>query len=120
MIGKRIQHYRKQKRISLTELANRAGVAKSYLSSIERNIQKNPSIEFLNKIAAVLGVEVEVLIHDVPPYGYQLSLNDLEWLQFAREADNAGISIHDVRHYVEKCKMIEQTNEKMNNETCKQ
>ncbi|GLI06374.1 transcriptional regulator [Paenibacillus tyrfis] len=120
MIGKRIQHYRKQKRISLTELANRAGVAKSYLSSIERNIQKNPSIEFLHKISAVLGVEVEALIHDVPPYGYQLSLNDLEWLQFAREANSAGISIHDVRHYVEKCKLIEQTDEEMNDTACKQ
>ncbi|MBD2798676.1 helix-turn-helix transcriptional regulator, partial [Xenorhabdus sp. 18] len=47
MIGERIKRLRLQKGISLTELAEKAGVAKSYISSIERNLQKNPSIQFL-------------------------------------------------------------------------
>lgn len=42
MIGERIKRLRLQKGISLTELAEKAGVAKSYISSIERNLQKNP------------------------------------------------------------------------------
>lgn len=102
MVGKTIQNYRKKKRLSLSELACRAGVAKSYLSSIERNIQKNPSIEFLNKIANVLGVRIEALIHDdmetaTVPY-------EMEWLQLARDARDAGISIDEVRSYIEQYK----------------
>ncbi len=42
MIGERIKRLRLQKGISLTELAEKAGVAKSYISSIERNLQKKP------------------------------------------------------------------------------
>ena len=42
--------------MSMTELAEKAGVAKSYLSSLERNLQTNPSIQFLEKIAVVLDV----------------------------------------------------------------
>src|ERR1700730_4613662 len=62
MIGKRVQQLRKEKGMSLTELAERAGVAKSYISSLERDIQKNPSIQFLEKIAGVLKVPVDRLI----------------------------------------------------------
>ncbi|MCY9128792.1 transcriptional regulator SinR, partial [Bacillus spizizenii] len=47
MIGQRIKQYRKEKGYSLSELAEKAGVAKSYLSSIERNLQTNPSIQLL-------------------------------------------------------------------------
>ncbi len=49
LIGQRIKQYRKEKGYSLSELAEKAGVAKSYLSSIERNLQTNPSIQFLEK-----------------------------------------------------------------------
>ncbi|WP_418789337.1 helix-turn-helix domain-containing protein, partial [Priestia megaterium] len=42
-IGQRIRDLRTKQGISLTELANRAGVAKSYISSVERGIQLNPS-----------------------------------------------------------------------------
>ncbi|MDQ0858415.1 transcriptional regulator with XRE-family HTH domain [Bacillus sp. V2I10] len=43
MIGERIKYLRQQKGYSLAELA---GVFKSYLSYIERDIQKNPSMQF--------------------------------------------------------------------------
>lgn len=61
MIGQRIKNFRLQKQLSLSELAEKAGVAKSYLSSIERNIQSNPSVQFLEKIAAVLGISVNLI-----------------------------------------------------------
>lgn len=54
MIGDRIKNLRKAKRILLSELADKAGVAKSYLSTIERNIHTNPSIPFLEKIASCI------------------------------------------------------------------
>ena len=37
MIGKNILRIRKGRALSLTELAERANIAKSYLSNIERN-----------------------------------------------------------------------------------
>lgn len=107
MIGKRIQYYREQRRISITELANRAGVAKSYLSSIERNIQKNPSIEFLKKIGPVLGVDVETLVKEDDDKEYPLSGNDIKWLQFAKEVKDVGISIEDIRDLIEKKMLVE-------------
>lgn len=95
MIGKRIQQYRKQRRLSLNELAFRAGVAKSYLSSIERNIQSNPSIEILIKVATVLGVEIEALIRDGT--AHETDALEREWIQFAREVRNAGYSVEEAR-----------------------
>ena len=56
MIGDRVKKIRLERKLSLSELALKAGVAKSYLSSLERNLQTNPSIQFLEKIATVLGV----------------------------------------------------------------
>lgn len=49
MIGERVKKLREEKKMSMTELADKAGVAKSYLSSLERNLQTNPSIQFLEK-----------------------------------------------------------------------
>ncbi|WP_089200541.1 helix-turn-helix domain-containing protein [Paenibacillus xerothermodurans] len=98
MIGEYIQKLRQHKRLSLTELANRAGVAKSYLSSIERNMQTNPSIEFLKKIAPVLDADIHSLIGQVA--GYPSFVLDKEWIQLAREVEDAGISVEVVRNYL--------------------
>ena len=57
MIGPRIREIRSKKKISLSQLAQRSDVTKSYLSQIERNICTNPSIEFVEKIAAGLNIE---------------------------------------------------------------
>ncbi|NEW01056.1 helix-turn-helix transcriptional regulator [Bacillus megaterium] len=48
--------------MSLSQLAQRSDVTKSYLSQIERNICTNPSIEFVEKIAAGLNIEPEILV----------------------------------------------------------
>jgi XRE family transcriptional regulator, master regulator for biofilm formation len=61
MIGKRIQRLRIEKGLTLSELAENAGVSKSYLSTIERDVQKNPSVQFLEKIASVLNVKIDTI-----------------------------------------------------------
>lgn len=99
MVGKRIKQLRTEKKLSLSELADRAGVAKSYLSSIERDIQSNPSIHFLEKIAAVLDVSVQTLIHS--PTTENNTLDDEEWLKLARQAMNSGISKEQFREFLE-------------------
>lgn len=62
MIGQRIRTIRTKKKMSLSQLAERSRVTKSYLSQIERNICTNPSIEFVEKIAVALNVNPEVLL----------------------------------------------------------
>ena len=60
-IGKRMRAIRHAKRLTLDELANRTGFAKSYISQIE-TLKREPPISTLTKIAYVLGVDVFFLI----------------------------------------------------------
>ncbi len=84
--------------MSLSELAERAGVAKSYLSSIERNLQSNPSIQFLEKIATVLNVPVEYFLH---PEDETMNELDPDWLMIVKEAMNSGVSKEQFREFLE-------------------
>ncbi|MCA1031701.1 helix-turn-helix domain-containing protein [Bacillus timonensis] len=99
MIGQRIKQYRLQKQLSLSELAERAGVAKSYLSSIERNLQSNPSVQFLEKVSSVLGVSVNTLLHDEAET--TSSELDSEWAKLVREAMSSGISKEEFKQFLE-------------------
>jgi len=62
MIGPRIRTIRTKKKMSLSQLAERSRVTKSYLSQIERNICTNPSIEFVERIAVALNTSPEELL----------------------------------------------------------
>jgi XRE family transcriptional regulator of biofilm formation len=97
-IGERIRDFRMKRGLSLTELASRAGVAKSYVSSVERGLQLNPSIQFLHKVSTVLGVNVETLINENTDSDEKM---DTEWLDLAKEAMNSGISIEQFKEFLE-------------------
>ncbi|WP_053070266.1 helix-turn-helix domain-containing protein [Alkalihalobacillus pseudalcaliphilus] len=62
MEHKTIRGLRKNKGLTLEDLSVAAGVSKSYISYIERGVQKNPSIAVLIKIANVLDIEYVELI----------------------------------------------------------
>lgn len=99
MIGPRIKKYRTQKNLSLSELAERAGVAKSYLSSIERNLQSNPSVQFLEKVSTVLGVSVNTLLNEqneIDPKEL-----DGEWTKLVQDAMISGVSKDQFREFLE-------------------
>lgn len=98
MIGDRIKKYRLQKGISLTELAERADVAKSYLSSIERNIKSNPSIQFLEKVSKELEVSVDALLTDDESLETEL---DHEWMLIVKEAMDSGVSKQQFKEFLE-------------------
>lgn len=101
VIGERIKEYRKLKNLSLSELAEKAGVAKSYLSSIERNIQSNPSIHFLEKIASVLDISVQSLLHgESNQLDDDLQLDE-DWEELVREAMASGVSKQEFREFLE-------------------
>ncbi|MCP3032925.1 helix-turn-helix domain-containing protein [Halobacillus sp. A1] len=99
MIGDRIQHIRKNRQLSLSELAERAGVAKSYLSSIERNLQSNPSVQFLEKISRELDVSMNYLLHG-DNAEKDVNLDD-GWIELVQEAQDSGISKEQFREYLE-------------------
>lgn len=101
MIGKRVQQLRKEKGMSLTELAERAGVAKSYISSLERDIQKNPSIQFLEKIAGVLKVPVDRLIDPDDTSEKDRSELDQEWYEIIKEAMTSGVDKQQFREFLD-------------------
>lgn len=98
MIGDRIKKLRMDKGLSLSELAERADVAKSYISSIERNLQNNPSLHFLEKISSVLGVSVDSLILEEELDPTRL---DQEWYRLVQEAMTSGVSKDQFREFLE-------------------
>jgi len=98
VIGRRVKQLRSEKGLSLNELAERAGVAKSYLSTIERDIQSNPSIHFLEKISAVLEVPIETFFHEDRQPQEEL---DPEWLKLVREAMESGVSKDQFQEFLE-------------------
>jgi transcriptional regulator with XRE-family HTH domain len=75
-IGQRVRNLRKQQQLSLSELAVRAGVSKSYLSTVENGSGSRPGAAVLHKVALALGVTLGDLLgrsvnlnpaQDIPP-----------------------------------------------------
>lgn len=98
-IGSRIKSLRLAKSLSLSELAQRAGVAKSYLSNVERDIQSNPSIQFLEKLADSLHVPLDLILYgDAAKIEHQL---DPDWHQLVKEAMASGISKSQFKEFLE-------------------
>ncbi|WP_203288057.1 helix-turn-helix domain-containing protein [Metabacillus sp. cB07] len=101
MIGERIRKYRKERGLSLSELADRAGVAKSYLSSIERNLQSNPSVQFLEKVSSVLGVSMNTLILEDQSTNTKQANLDHDWANLVKEAMDSGVTKDQFREFLE-------------------
>ncbi|SFD51482.1 transcriptional regulator [Bacillus sp. OV194] len=99
MIGELVKKYRKEKGLSLSALAERAGIAKSYLSSLERNIQTNPSVQLLEKLAAVLDIPVEKLLNEKAEVN-EAEL-DYEWAELVKEAMESGVSKDQFKEFLE-------------------
>jgi transcriptional regulator with XRE-family HTH domain len=87
-IGLRIKRFRSERGMSATELANAAGVSKSYLSALEKGgeTQRRPSAKTLYSLASAMGVAMSDLlgrpIITQPPAERPESL-----MQFARDRD---------------------------------
>ncbi|MEN1966943.1 helix-turn-helix transcriptional regulator [Lentibacillus sp. N15] len=62
MIGGKLKKLRQERGYSLTRLAKEAGVSKSYLSYLERDLRENPSLQTLEKVANTLNVSLDNLL----------------------------------------------------------
>jgi XRE family transcriptional regulator, master regulator for biofilm formation len=92
MIGSRIRSLREKKGYSISELAIRSGISKSYLSQIERNLQVNPSLHLLSKLASTLDATLEDLIGvEKEEIGSNEQL-DREWAVLINGAIEKGMS----------------------------
>jgi XRE family transcriptional regulator of biofilm formation len=98
MLGRTIYEIRKQRGLSLTELAERAKISKSYLSNIERDINKNPSIQVIKRIAIVLDTDLKALINTEILEETQQN-PDKEWIELAKELQNSGIAKEQIPDY---------------------
>ena len=98
MVGTALKRLRLEKGYSINELSDRAGVSKSYLSYIERGIQKNPSLQVLSKLASTLDTHVEELLEINPTSTDNL---DSEWVNLVEEAIKEGITKDEFSCYLE-------------------
>lgn len=112
MIGKNIREIRKTQKMTLSELAERAGIAKSYLSNIERNINQNPSIQVLERIAAVLHVDIQMLLGNQTE---QESHPGDEWLLFIKKLQESGLEKENLDEYKTLIEFIHWQNQKKKN-----
>lgn len=92
MIGERIKKLRLQKGYSISELADLSGVSKSYLSYIERNLQNNPSLQVLSKIAVPLNTSIDYLLgkENEKPQRSEKGLNQ-EWKELIHRTITEGV-----------------------------
>ena len=98
MIGNHIAKIRKSKGFTLSELADKSNVSKSYLSNIERNLNQNPSIQVLEKIAHVLQVDITTLLMPLKKHDYHQVL-EYEWIEFIKELKKSGLKKDQIHEY---------------------
>lgn len=61
-IGIALKELRKERKLSLQEVADQIGCSASYLHRLENNSRKNPSIAFASKLAEFYDVELSSLM----------------------------------------------------------
>lgn len=98
MIGTNINKLRKKRKLTLSELSEKTKISKSYLSNIERNINKNPSIQVLEKIALVLDVNFNALLTTNRNIEIK-SPTEQEWIDFICELKKAGVEKEKLHEY---------------------
>lgn len=102
MVQNRIKQLRLLKGYSINALSEKTGVSKSYLSYIERGIQKNPSLQILSKLANSLGTTVEDLLEEDHYHHEEESHNiDEDWSQLISEATKHGVTKEDFSLYLD-------------------
>lgn len=82
-IGKNVKQYRKLRKLTQVELAEKSNLSRSYLADLEGD-RYNPSVETLTAIAKVLQVGVHVLLGEEST---EAPLNDKEERDIAKKLE---------------------------------
>ena len=83
-LGQKIRLHRKQKRMTLDQLAARTGSSKSYVWELENRGAPHPSAEKVFAIAAALGVTPEFLLEDIMPDANEAVLDEAFYRKYRR------------------------------------
>lgn len=104
MIGYRVKSLREERKPSISELSAKSGVSKSYISSLERNLQTNPTILVLEKIARILCIKVDALLNEQADKGM-----DEEWMKIMQDVMRSGISKQEMLEFIQerRCTALE-------------
>lgn len=89
---------RKQKGLTLSELAKRTKISKSYLSNMERDLNRNPSIDVVKRIATVLDVELDIFLSLEKMNDVQQEV-DKDLIDFAAQLKESGIEKEQIKEY---------------------
>ena len=108
MIGKNIQEIRIKKGLTLSELAEKANISKSYLSNIERELNDNPSIQVVEKISKVLGVEFRTLLGT----NIENNKHENDYIDLIKELVEIGIGREELREYKKVFEFVKWKNSK--------
>lgn len=94
MIGVKLKYLRMEKGYSITQLAKKADISKSYLSYLEKNPETNPSLQVLTKIAAALDTSPNYFMGDT---GSKACKPDSqEWINLLKDGLEEGITKEDL------------------------
>lgn len=85
------------RQLSLAQLANRAGVTKSYVSYIERNPDCNPSVDVLERLCSALQIDVDFVLR---PQGNSSQKED--WLDLIQYAQVSGITKQQFQEFIQR------------------
>ncbi|MFZ4451181.1 helix-turn-helix domain-containing protein [Salibacterium aidingense] len=100
LIGERIVRYRMKKDMSIHDLAARTDISLTYLHDIEQNRWLYPSVQYVEKIAAALDVQV----HDIlGPKTEKEAAEELDekWLEVVREAMSSYVSKEQFKEFLD-------------------
>jgi putative transcriptional regulator len=64
IMGLKLKFRRMERKLTQQELADKVGISRYYLSALERNKVKNPSIQVMKKISEILEMTVQELFFD--------------------------------------------------------
>lgn len=98
MFGNYISHIRKTQGYTLSQFANRVGISKSYLSNIERQLKRNPSIQVMERIASALNMDLNELLQNETDQVKAQHL-EKEWIDFMNEFKKTGIDKTQIQEY---------------------
>lgn len=65
LVARRLRQFRQQQGLSQEDLAAEAGLNRNYVGMIERE-ENSPTVDTLEKLAAVLGIKPHLLLNDEP------------------------------------------------------
>jgi transcriptional regulator with XRE-family HTH domain len=80
-LGVLIRKYRKEQKLTLKEVAEKAGVSEGFLSQVENDVN-SPSIDTLMKICDALGVNAGDLLNQIKNQDRLITIRKSEWDDF--------------------------------------